>query len=110
MRSGLSTLLDKATLSRQIDDMTSPNNAPSPPDARFQIKVGLDVEGAWKERPLDFLTQLTKCMNGLVQTHLQTAVETARAQGHTWGEIGKALGVSRQAAWGRFADGESPSR
>jgi hypothetical protein len=30
------------------------------------------------------------------------AVPAARAQGHTWDEIGKAIGTSRQAVWQRF--------
>ena len=72
----------------------------------FQIKVGLDIQGDWQERPLDFLRELTKCTQGLVENLEQTAVATAREQGHTWDEIGLALGVSRQAAWGRFAGDE----
>jgi hypothetical protein len=35
---------------------------------------------------------------------LMEAVTTARRRGHSWGEIGAALGVSRQAAWARFSD------
>jgi hypothetical protein len=30
------------------------------------------------------------------------AVPAARAEGHTWDEIGKAIGTSRQAVWQRF--------
>lgn len=74
--------------------------------SRFEINVGLNVEGEWEQRPLDFLTELTKCTQGLVENLERTAVTAARAQGRTWDEIGKALGVSRQAAWGRFAADE----
>jgi hypothetical protein len=70
---------------------------------RFEIKVGLNIEGDWQSRPLEFLSELTNCMNGLVGNVERQAVEAARAQGHTWEEVGAALGVSRQAAWGRFA-------
>jgi hypothetical protein len=34
------------------------------------------------------------------------AVRAARGAGSTWDEIGQALGVSRQAAWERFATSE----
>jgi ATP-dependent Clp protease ATP-binding subunit ClpX len=34
--------------------------------------------------------------------HLQTIVETLRAQDVSWAVIAKSLGVSRQTAWERF--------
>jgi hypothetical protein len=34
------------------------------------------------------------------------AAKAARGKGSTWDEIGQALGVSRQAAWERFATSE----
>ncbi|MCO5997005.1 hypothetical protein [Actinoallomurus rhizosphaericola] len=34
---------------------------------------------------------------------LRAWVRLLRERGVTWAKIGKALGVSRQAAWGRFA-------
>jgi hypothetical protein len=34
------------------------------------------------------------------------AAKAARGEGSTWDEIGEALGVSRQAAWERFAASE----
>jgi hypothetical protein len=71
--------------------------------SRFKIKVGLDIKGAWLEQPLDFLRELTACTTTLVEALERQAVDAARAKGHTWEEIGEALGVSRQAAWGRFA-------
>lgn len=36
------------------------------------------------------------------QDALKQAVRHARSDGHTWQEIGEALGVSRQAAWERY--------
>lgn len=72
----------------------------------FKIKVGLNIEGDWDAQPLAFLQELTKCTSGLVEQVERKAVMRARAQGHTWEEIGAALGVSRQAAWGRFATDE----
>jgi hypothetical protein len=34
------------------------------------------------------------------------AAKAARGEGSTWDEIGRSLGVSRQAAWERFATSE----
>jgi hypothetical protein len=34
------------------------------------------------------------------------SVKGARANGHTWDEIGRALNMSRQAAWERYATSE----
>ncbi|GAB3774453.1 hypothetical protein FB382_003754 [Nocardioides ginsengisegetis] len=45
-----------------------------------------------------------------VAAFLEDWVQLARARKISWREIGKALGVSRQAAWERFAQREVPSR
>lgn len=37
--------------------------------------------------------------------NLQHAVDQARDQGVTWADVGAALGITRQAAWERFAGG-----
>ena len=39
----------------------------------------------------------------LTREVLQRHVETLRLRGLSWGSIGQALGISRQAAWERFA-------
>jgi hypothetical protein len=39
----------------------------------------------------------------LARRDLDRAVEVARSDGASWATIGAALGVSRQAAWERFA-------
>lgn len=36
------------------------------------------------------------------EQQLVQAVSEAKSAGHSWSEIGEALGVSRQAAWERF--------
>lgn len=51
--------------------------------------------------PLDVLRAVGTYQRYLAAVEDQ-AVKTARALGHTWEEIGRALGVSRQAAWERF--------
>ena len=38
-----------------------------------------------------------------VRSVLQNQIESLRKRGVTWAEIGRALGVSRQAAWERFS-------
>ena len=38
-----------------------------------------------------------------VRTVLQAQVDTLRQRDVSWAEIGKALGISRQAAWERFS-------
>lgn len=74
--------------------------------SNFKIKVGLDIEGDWQDRPLDFLRELKKCTTTLVDQMEQKAVDLARQQGASWTDVGSALGISRQAAWERFAPGD----
>jgi hypothetical protein len=38
-----------------------------------------------------------------VRTVLQAQVDTLRKREVSWADIGKALGISRQAAWERFS-------
>jgi hypothetical protein len=40
-----------------------------------------------------------------IEKALTEVVSSARRQGHTWTEIGRAFGVTKQAAWRRFAGG-----
>ena len=69
----------------------------------FKITVGLDIKGDWQASPLDFLRELTNCTTTLVERLEADAVVAAREQGASWTDIGAALGISRQAAWERFA-------
>ena len=45
-------------------------------------------------------------VSGEVETALQEAVRKARRAGHSWTEIGEALGMTKQSAWERFAGEE----
>lgn len=74
-----------------------------PTDKRFEISVNLSIEGDWQSHPLEFLAHITRSTQGLVEHNVRIAVAKAREQGSTWEEIGTALGVSRQSAWGKFA-------
>lgn len=69
----------------------------------FKISVGLDIKGDWQDRPLDFLRELKNCTTTLVEQLESQAVLIAREQGSSWTDVGAALGISRQAAWERFA-------
>lgn len=55
-----------------------------------------------KERLLALLGPLNKTADDY-REHLQTVVETLRAQDVSWADIAKRLGVSRQTAWERFS-------
>ena len=44
-----------------------------------------------------------------VQAATRALVQQALSQGHTWQEIGAAIGTSRQAAHDRYGDLDSPS-
>jgi len=66
------------------------------------LTVTLTVEDDWESDPLRVVAGIRNGMAALDQWQ-RKAVGTARQQGRTWDEIGKACGVSRQAAWERFA-------
>jgi hypothetical protein len=49
----------------------------------------------------------TRSLATIVEDTLHALVQQARADGHTWAEIGEVLHVSRQAAFQRFGGGRS---
>jgi hypothetical protein len=66
---------------------------------RILVSVAID-----ERRPLEGVSRL--CRESLrLEKALTELVLSARRQGHTWTEIGRALSVTRQAAWRRFAGG-----
>ena len=56
---------------------------------------------SWREAIRDAQSKV-----GSAADQLHDAVSQARAEGASWAEIGKEMGVSRQAAQQRFKDGE----
>lgn len=50
----------------------------------------------------------TRSLDMIVEDTLRTLVRQARAEKHTWAEIGELLHVSRQAAFQRFGSGQGP--
>lgn len=41
-----------------------------------------------------------------IDRNLKNTVDVLRSRGFTWAKVGETLGISRQAAWERFADDE----
>jgi hypothetical protein len=62
----------------------------------------LHTLGDWDARPLDALRECCRAQTALAKATWQT-VTKAREAGHSWTEIGEALGVTKQTAWQRFS-------
>lgn len=52
--------------------------------------------------PLLTAVGAARTMTDLAQRTLQALVDESRSEGHTWQQIGDALGTTRQAAFQRF--------
>ena len=71
---------------------------------RMLVDVSVD-----ERRPLEAITKL--CRESFrVEKALTESVLSARDHGHSWAEIGRALGSTKQAAWRRFAHGPMAER
>lgn len=71
---------------------------------RLLLNVSVD-EG----RPLESIAKL--CRESFrIEKALTESVLSAREEGHSWTDIGRALGSSKQAAWRRFARGPMAER
>jgi len=66
------------------------------------VKVTLGIEGDVDGNPLEVISGITEG-TAMLDRQLRDSVAQARKQGVSWEQIGKALGVSRQAAWERFS-------
>ena len=71
---------------------------------QVRVCVDMDITGDWSTEPLTVINGIVAGVKGM-EPPLRAAVRVARQQGHSWEEIGKALGVSRQSAWERFSAG-----
>jgi hypothetical protein len=65
----------------------------------------LRATGDWQSRPLEAIHEAHRASEAL-EKFLREAVGGARTRGCTWGEIGHALGTTRQSAWERFSGEE----
>jgi len=58
--------------------------------------------GDWQAAPVAALLECRRAATALEKVMWQTVAE-AREAGHSWQEIGDALGVTKQTAWQRFS-------
>ena len=65
-------------------------------------RLRLRTLGDWTSQPLDALRECCRAETALEKAIWQT-VHSAREAGHSWTEIGGALGITRQTAWQRFS-------
>jgi hypothetical protein len=64
----------------------------------------LRLVGNWEGEPLEGIRECCRVATA-VDKALRQEVWLARQAGHSWTEIGQALGVTKQAAWERFGKG-----
>ncbi len=64
----------------------------------LRIRAG----GDWATEPLAGLREACRVATALDKL-TRNSVQRARAAGHSWTEIGQALGVTKQAAWERYS-------
>ena len=58
--------------------------------------------GDWESEPLDGLREACRVAIGLDKL-TRDSVRRAREDGHSWTQIGQALGVTKQSAWERYS-------
>lgn len=64
-------------------------------------RLRLRTVGDWDAHPLDALRECRGVATALEKALWET-VHKARDAGHSWADIGAALGVTKQTAWERF--------
>jgi hypothetical protein len=67
-------------------------------------RLRLRTLGDWDSNPVDALRECCRAETALEKAMWET-VGKAREEGHSWTEIGDALGVTKQTAWQRFSEG-----
>ena len=60
------------------------------------------ASGDWETEPLEGLREACRVTTALDKL-TRESVKHARDAGHSWTQIGEALGVTKQAAWERFS-------
>lgn len=58
--------------------------------------------GGWEDDPLSGLREACRLATALDKL-IRQSVGQAREAGHSWTEIGQALGVTKQTAWERYS-------
>lgn len=64
--------------------------------------VRLRAAGDWESEPLDGLREACHLSTALDKL-TRESVQRAREAGHSWTQIGEALGVTKQTAWERYS-------
>ena len=75
------------------------------------VQLVADVLRADEQAPGHVMRAIaaTRSLDMIVEDTLHALIDQARADGHTWAEIGEVLHVSRQAAFQRFGGGARPA-
>ena len=60
------------------------------------------ASGDWETEPLEGLREACRVATALDKL-TRESIQQARAAGHSWTQIGQALGVTKQAAWERYS-------
>jgi hypothetical protein len=58
--------------------------------------------GDWETEPLEGLRETCRLATAIDKL-TRESVKRARDAGHSWTQIGEALGITKQAAWERFS-------
>ena len=64
--------------------------------------IRVRADGDWQSEPLDGLREACRVSTALDKL-ARESVQRAREAGHTWTQIGEALGVTKQTAWERYS-------
>lgn len=70
----------------------------------FKLHLRIPIQRLESE-PLEVARTFARSV-ALLEENLGKAVQSARAKGHSWSEIGEALETTKQSAWQRFASPE----
>jgi uncharacterized NAD(P)/FAD-binding protein YdhS len=64
--------------------------------------IRVRAAGDWDSEPLDGLREACRISTALEKL-TRESVQRAREAGHSWTQIGDALGVTKQTAWERYS-------
>lgn len=64
--------------------------------------IRVQADGDWENEPLEGLREACRVSTALDKL-TRDSVQRAREAGHSWTEIGAALGVAKQTAWERYS-------
>lgn len=78
-----------------------PKKAPEIQSTEWAVHLGLNREDI-EQDPLGTIEAIVE-IDRLIDQPLRHAVLVAREKRFTWEEIGRAIGLTRQAAWERYA-------